>query len=70
MFVVALCAIVNFKSISIFFRALDEKLFVHDDLIKFNLTFVRLLIPFFLCLGKKRGKSYVSGIYFCNLLDE
>lgn len=29
-----------------------------------HLTFLLMLIPFFMCLGKKRGESYVSGIFF------
>lgn len=48
-------------SISIFIGAMDEKLFVHD-LTKFDIF--ALVNSFFLCLGKKRGKSYVSGIIF------
>ena len=42
-----------------------RKLLVRDLTRIIILTFMLMSIPFFMCLGKKRGKSYVSGmIYF------
>lgn len=47
MYAVVLCVIFSFQSISIFFGAFDEKLFVHD-LIKFDIcALVNSLFPVF-----------------------